>query len=366
MMKPSRNKSQRRAYSSVRSPAPGRPTEYWIPNTASRPRRAFTLVELMVSMALITLIASLVFSMTSSTASLWKRTTGSVEQFRSANLAFEAMTRRLGQATLNTYWDYDSVSAPKKYVRQSDLRFITGRMEALMGVRNPRRPLHAVFFQAPLGTVSSATNFGGLENLLNTAGYYLEFNDDSALRPGCINTTTVPPRYRYRLMEVVQPSDNLLVYRYTAGQPLYNRKDWFQNAVNIKPISYHVLAENVIALVIQPKLSKKDEQTTGKVLTKDYNYDSSATVADPDINPKNQLPPVVQVTLVAIDEPSAQRLANGATPPSFDPLLDTLFVDTTKYDQDLVTLQQTLNSQHIAYRVFTSSVSLRGAKWSRK
>jgi uncharacterized protein (TIGR02599 family) len=114
-------------------------------------------------------------------------------------------------------------------------------------------------------------------------------------------------------------------------------------------------------------LSKKDEQTTGKVLTKDYTYDSTVTLPDPDINPKNQLPPVVQVTLVAIDEASAAKLASGALPPAaFDPLLDTLFTDTSKYDTDLATLQRALNEQHIAYRVFTSSVSLRGAKWSRK
>ncbi len=317
-------------------------------------------------MTLLTLISALVFSMTSSTTSLWRRTTGSVEQFRGANLAFEAMTRRLSQATLNTYWDYDNPSAPRKYQRQSDLRFISGRMETLMASRNPRRPLHGVFFQAPLGSVASATNFGGMENLLNTAGYYLEFNDDSAYRPAFINTAIVQPRYRYRLMEVVQPSDNLIVYKYTSGQPLYNRKDWFQIPVLTKPAVAHVLAENIIALIVQPRLSKKDEQTTSKVLTKDYIYDSTVTLTDPDINPKNQLPPVVQVTLVAIDEASAAKIANGPALPAFDPLLDTLFTDTSKYDADLTTLQNALNAQHIAYRVFTSSVSLRGAKWSRK
>ena len=336
---------------------------------AAHPRTAaggFTLVELMVSMSLIVVIAGLVFSLTASASSLWKRTTGSVEQFRGANLAFDAMTRRLSQAALNTYWDYDSPTAPRKYLRQSDLRFITGKTQTVIGTTSPRRPTHVVFFQTPMGVVSDTKNFGGLENLLNTVGYYVEFADDSAIRPAMISTNIVPPRYRYRLMEIIQPADTLAIYKYSSGVPSYNRKEWFQLPVLTKPSLAHVLAENVIALVVQPKLSKQDELSTSKVLTKDYTYDSTVTVADPDINPKNQLPPVVQVTLVAIDEPSAQRLANGSTPPIFDAKLDTMFLDTAKYDQDLTNLQKVLAEQRISYRVFTNSVSLRGAKWSRK
>ncbi len=331
----------------------------------------FTLVELMVSSALIAVVAGLVFSLTASTSAIWRRTTGSVEQFRGANLAFEAMTRRLSQATLNTYWDYSPKppAVPTKYVRESDLRFLTGKMETIMTLVTPHRPTHAVFFQAPTGYVSNTANFGGLENLLNLSGYYIEFSDDLALRPPFITTAIAPPRSRYRLMELLQPSESLNVYKYTLSSigGTYNRKDWVQAAVVQKPSLAHVLADNVIALIIQPKLSKKDEVATGKVLTKDYTYDTTNTaITDPDINPKNQLPPVVQVTLVAIDEPSAAKIANGTIPPAFDTTLNTLFTDTAKYDADVTTLQQTLNSQRISYRVFTSNVGIRAAKWSRK
>ena len=338
----------------------------------------FTLVELLVSIALITLIALLLSSMTGATASTWRHTTARIEQFRSAETAYESITRRLSQATLNTYWDYDNPTAPKKYLRQSDLRLISGNMTAgpkkLLTVAGPRRPTHGIFFQAPLGYVDNAASFGGLDNLINTWGYFVEFNYDT--RPAFIESMAGKPpnRWRYRLMELMQPSNGLSIYQYSSGNPAYVGREWFTG--NLPPVTVppavpttptRVLAENVVALVLLPKLSKKDEEALpGKVLSKDYFYDSTVTNADPDINPKSQLPPIVQVTMVAIDETSAQRIANGSTLPAFNASLDTLFLDAAKYDADLKTLQTTLVDQRISFRVFTGSVSIRGAKWSRK
>ena len=341
-------------------------------------RPGFTLIELMLSTSLIALIALLLVSMTNSTAATWRYTTSRIEQFRSADAAFESITRRLSQATLNTYWDYDSPTVPTKYLRQSDLRFITGPMttgaKALLTTKDPRRPTHGVFFQAPLGVVDEPNNnFTGLDNLLNTCGYYVEFNKE--VRPKFIDDLPSGPplRYRYRLMEFTQPSNALLIYgKDSSNKPYNSAHKWFSDALPVAPAvlspSVHVMAENIIALVIQPKLSKKDETSTGKTLSTDYTYDSTGTNTDPDINPKSQLPPIVQVTLVAIDENSASRLANGPTPPTFDASLDTLFQKTSDFDADLKTLQTTLlNSKPPAsFRVFTSNVSIRGAKWSRK
>ncbi len=121
---------------------------------AKRCEPAFTLVELMVSMALISMMTVLLVTMTNSTAKLWTYTTSRSEQFRSASTAFEAITRRLSQATLNTYWDYDDPAKPTRYQRQSDLRFIAGNMQTLTGgATKPVRPTHGLFFQAPLGFV---------------------------------------------------------------------------------------------------------------------------------------------------------------------------------------------------------------------
>ena len=97
------------------------------------------------------------------------------------------------------------------------------------------------------------------------------------------------------------------------------------------PRPTHVLAENILTLILLPKLSKQDEDWRVKnaganavMLSPQYVYDSTSPQApapypilnpganggaDPGgICPKNQLPPVIEVTMIAIDERSAERL----------------------------------------------------------
>ncbi len=344
-------------------------------------------------MAVLVLIMSILLAMTTEMSKLWSTTTGKIEQFRGARDGFETMTRHLSQATLNTYWDYNNEAAPTSYIRQSELRFMVGKTETLAGQPTaPKRwPTYGVFFQAPLGFSEQSSNLG-LENLLNTWGYYLEFTDDSAERPAMITTQIAAPRYRYRLMELMEPSESLSLYRYTSGLGLfqsglsnnslylsssppsgYTGKEWFTTPLSASLT--HVLAENVIALIILPKLSTVEEQslqtagtipsaTIGTSLAPQYSYDSTALNSNAALNPKNQLPPEVQITMVAIDEASAIRLAqvNGTTMPDLGQ--SSLFTTASNMTADLATLQQTLTSQHINFHVFTTSVGIAGAKWS--
>jgi uncharacterized protein (TIGR02599 family) len=419
-------------------------------NSFSGRPHAFTLVELMVSTAILGLLLIVLVQMTNQTTKTWRYTTGKIEQFREARTAFETMTRRIGQATLNTYWDYqyapgDTAKAnPLAYGRQSDLFFVSGGMQHATGTTStgavpslmpgtvPIRPTHGIFFQAPLGyvvsssTISSAngnlsTNdyqeLHGLDNLLNTWGYYVEVNDDAQTgqRPPIFTNPNSPPlRVRSRLMELMQPSNQLTVYNDTlpyilspsANAALGVKFDWFTQAIQAGPSTatsvggFHVLAENVIALIILPKLSKQDLQdpqnqtVLGSVpdaaLAPNYYYNSAGTgqaTITPLLNSKNQLPPVVQVTMVAVDESSISRLMSGADVSTSETqaqqLMATLgitggtrFVDATKYESDLLMnptvgaadkkcLEQVLIDNKIIYRIFTTNVSIRAAKWSR-
>ncbi len=146
--------------------------------------------------------------MVGQTGAAWRHTMGKIDQFRSARNGFEAMTRRLSEATLNTYYDYfDSngnsstsgsyTGTPSYYGRQSELRFISGPGLAGTATSTPPRPTHSIFFQAPLGFVAPVsssdttyTQYQGLNNLVNTWGYYLEFADDQQ-RPSFMSS--VPP-----------------------------------------------------------------------------------------------------------------------------------------------------------------------------
>ncbi len=362
-------------------------------------RAAFTMVELMVSMSVMTLLLLILVTVVSQTSATWQYTTGKVEQFRSARAGYEAMTRRVSQATLNTYWEYErdaQTGAPTKYVRQSELRFITGSSaDLLRGARGtsassdgtPSIPVgHGIFFNAPLGFVTD-TAYSGMEKLINTWGYFVEFGSDQASIPPFLKTmnNAPPERFRSRLMELMQPSNELSIYKYTSGMSngvansiLYSSakpgtngwtgREWFTDPIKQpEPTPVHMLAENVIALVILPRLSPQ-EDLTGAKLAPSYKYDSTEERVSVRTNPKNQLPPVVQVTLVALDERSADRLASGSTMPELG--LDQLFqtkVDgsASEFDADLATLEETLGDQGLSYRVFTTNVSLRAARWSQ-
>ena len=75
----------------------------------------------------------------------------------------------------------------------------------------------------------------------------------------------------------------------------------------------------------------------------------------------NELPPFVEITMVAMDETVVNRLAGGA-PGVSD--VSSLFTTASSYDADLATLKNMLNAKKIPYRVFVTTVPLPGSKWS--
>ena len=366
---------------------------------SSRSNRAFTLVEMLVSMVILAVILVLMTKIIDATGKTWASTTGKIEQFRDARQGFEAITRRLSQATLNTYLDYEfdaTRSSVSRYVRQSDLRFISGPSEGAGGTvgllpGTVDSVTHSVFFQAPLGQVQNTQNMH-LKNLVNTSGYWVEYLSDESWRPEFLNATLHPPvKKRWRLMELMEPSENMSVYSYTSGTDgsgnarasTYTGKDWFQATLAMDPKTRpaHALADNVVGLIILPKLTSEDESATNgtdpgatTLIAPGYVYDSTATTSNAKTNPKNQLPPLVQVTMVAVDEATFNRChPNQQDEPAFPAIgegkdkyfgIKDKFTDPTKYVDDLNSFATVLALQRLEYRVFTTTVSIRAAKWS--
>jgi uncharacterized protein (TIGR02599 family) len=359
----------------------------------------FTLVEVLVSAGIVVVLMMVLLGMTDQTQRMVRSTSAKVEQFQEARVAFEAMTRRLAQATLNTYWDYDNPTQPTRYVRAAELRFRSGSMRDLTGGFGPngnRQPGHGVFFQAPLGMVDpiQSANLSTLDHLMNTWGYFVEVGSDADKFPTFL-LSSVSPRRRYRLMELMQPSEKLNIYTSNA-QKLFDTS-WFASFVNASRTAgtVRVLADNIVALIVLPRLSVTDEEwwktqkgsKTPPILAPSYRYDSSDSTnvnkTDPLLNTINQLPPVVQVVMVAIDEPSARRLEDlyGTSDQDYlginyypDPVTGlNLFTNPASLDDnastgakgDLTRLQDLLVSKKASYRVFSTNVSIRGAKWSR-
>jgi uncharacterized protein (TIGR02599 family) len=462
-------------------PGPGEPIKT---NRFSAVEKGFTLVELLVSTAIIALILLMLVQVTNNLSFAWRTTAEKVEKFQEARDGFEAMTRRISQATLNTYWDYYDVSGvtrnqslapgsflPFAYGRQSDLRFMSGPMSGVSWSLTSSAdvngagtqmlsywPTHGIFFQAPLGTIAYADQpfYSAMDNMLNTWGYFIEVNSDADprlnIRPTFLTSTASPPpdRWRARLMELQVPAEYMNVYDVpnapTAGMNGYSqRRDWFLSFLEMNapasqaalpsgsPLAIplyvrpaRALAENVLALIILPKLSSVDETSRKaqgwSMLSPDYTFDSTVvpltansgsvpTLLQAPVNPgayvtsgtnasdaggidpRNQLPPEIQIVMIAIDERSAQRLLDLTNPgagqnttltdPTFggiyssgtNPLFTQALTGGSNYTNqlgdaetagtDLYAFTQKLVAQKLTYRIFSTTVTIRGAKWSK-
>jgi uncharacterized protein (TIGR02599 family) len=315
----------------------------------SNSHAAFTILEVLVASAVFIMLLGLLMSTISQTSTVTRRATEKVSAFQGARSAFELLTSKLSQATMNSYWDYDSPTTPTKYIRKSELHFIVGPagQDSLPGTSGTGQ---AVFFQAPGGVTGDAT-YSGMDNLLNAFGYYIDYKEES----GLAFQTTAATTYRYRLMRSVVNTEYLEVY--TDNSTLGST--W------ISGNNSAVVAENIVYMAIWPRKATS-EDSAGNALTTTFAYNSRLNAtSSPQPDTANQLPPTVQVTLVAIDETSAQRFCISSTAPTqissaFSGLFTTSSV--SQFESDLETLAQQLTAKGVNFRVFTTIVPMRESK----
>lgn len=335
-----------------------------------RPAGGFTLLEIMVSTAVLSMIMVMLLSVTDITSKTWKRTTEKMQAFEESRAAFDRITTQLSQATLNPYWDYDNLQNPTKYGRTSELQFLSLPMSE-MSKDAAAFPTHGLFFQAPTGKVADKTAYNGMPLLLNAYGYFIEYGPDD--RPTWL-PASVTARYRFRLKEWRVSSENLTLYSHTSGTAGANTGANYTDTASYgwidldSPVA-KTLAENVIALVAYPK---NTEALTGGSITVHslaevdkfvYNSRNSGTTTEGK-SQKHQLPPEVEVIMVAIDESSAARKWNNAVaaPSLFQ--VD-WFHTPANLDADLKDLTDKLSSEKINYIILRSTVKIRGARWSQ-
>jgi len=383
----------------------------------------FTLVEILLATTIFLLLMAVALRIFSQTSQIWQRSTEEAKAFQSARLGFDLMTRNLSQATLNSYIDYVDINNnfpaaagttgtnkydgnPQRYARQSDLHFYLGYSGLSVGFGTPVPKTtgtmpgtintgEAVFFQFPGGyttgtNISGALTYANMDRLMNACGYYVQFSDESSLRPPSGPGQTFPnlplQKYRYRLMQMLQPTEMNRVY--SSGT---NPSAWF-TGTNVTQMACPI-ADNVVALFVRP-LDPADP-----TLCKDlYKYDShpavawdasgkpiykaGLTAAVPPIQPttENQLPPMIQVTMVAIDELSAKHLAitSGTNQPTI--IQNTLaglatapgvtnpglFGTPTNLEKCVTYVEKIFQANHINYRIFSTTVPIRESKWTKQ
>lgn len=315
----------------------------------------FSLIELMVAMAVLAIIGIVMVSITDSVQRVSRQTMAHAEEFRESRRAFDRINQRLSQATLNTYYDYVGTNGmprtatsanftPFKYARISELRYLQTNASAFTAPRGGTMIGQTVFFQAPLGQTDTNT-LSGLNSLLNTVGYYIEKGSDDGLRP----PTATNSSDRFRLFEFVQPTENLSIYSKTSAAATYAGTDWATSALAASGNS-HRLADNIVALVfraIYPDSSGIWQTNTS--------YSSAPRNQTSQAIEENNLPPKVGVTMIAVDEVSAQRIAEM-----------NLSLMDAKSETELRQLEQQLSDHRLGFRRFESVVSIGPAKWSTK
>jgi uncharacterized protein (TIGR02599 family) len=267
-----------------------------------------------------------------------------------ARAGFDLLSKNLAQATLNTYWRADNPDVPRNYVRSSDLHFLIQPAGA-NGVGYPGTG-QSVFFQAPLGHTANSSSYGGLPSLLNTVGYYIDYSPETL--PAVPNPSQA--RWRFRLMQMLVPAERMKTFASRAGG---NRFAWFDLATYqdfVQPV-----ADNVIALVL--RATQPDGKDVAG-LNGGFAYDSRAD-GTPQPSTAHQMPPVVEVAMVALEEASAARLGGGQTPPAaITAALQGLFQNTVSIEADLAELEKRLAAERIGFRTYRTSVPILESRWS--
>jgi uncharacterized protein (TIGR02599 family) len=321
--------------------------------------KGFSLLELLASMTIFAFILALLAAMTSHSLSNWRRLSDKHSGYLEVQAAFESISNRLAHAELNPYWGYEYGSgisrSPTKYKKQSSLHFVcggagvgTGNTPALLDGPG-KYPGHAVFFTGSFG-VSNSTTTDGLGTLLNGWGYFVEFGSDLDEFPGIFHSEgNVQPKYRFRLLEWQQPTEKLALFRNKGAGRRVDLEEaattddlfsWFRNSVDAGIAT--PLAENIVAFVITPlRSSSSGDATPNDSIAPKYYYDTRAAQHSSNLDgpliaqSAHQLPPLVRVTLVAIGEGSATRLADNYGSNLPDLGISHLFQKAEDYESDI-------------------------------
>ena len=355
----------------------------------SMTRRGFTLVELMISMAIISLIMLVLVQAISSTESVWSREAARVSEYEEARGAMETVSRRLAEATLDSCWAYTKDAAGRDaYVRASDGHLVSGRASTLLA-RNDLHG-HAIFFQAPFGHVEDPKKAPGvhlerMDSLLNCMGYYVEYQSDLTSRPAFLSHSQHllinPERRRFCLMEFRQPAEDMILFSRDLGlNNASTSKDkayrWFRGPFDGNRTTKDdssVIAENILGIILEPEWldTDIDKNTTVSKPVDDCYYDTREVQwggsSKKALATQHQLPPTVRMTLIATEEKAYQGLEQRLGPDGAAQAVQAVFANRfsshKNLEREIEAVEQELTALKLDHRIFTTTIALRGSKW---
>ncbi len=159
-------------------------------------------------------------------------------------------------------------------------------------------------------------------------------------------------------MQVLEPTEKNMFYSSSGANA------WISGSTNTAiPI-----ADNIIALIVRAQDPASDPPDISDTYSYDT-YDPANSSPGPTNTQKatsQQLPPVLQITMVAIEEASAQRMEQGSSEPNqIKTALAGKFSDPAQYDSDMKDLEQSLIDAGIRYQIYSGAVPLLEAKWTK-
>jgi uncharacterized protein (TIGR02599 family) len=224
-----------------------------------------------------------------------------------------------------------------------------------------------LIFEAPLGYTNNVT-YRPLYNALCARGYFVLFGDDRKSLPSGL-ASRLNPRFRFRLYEIRQATEDNRAYGNTLGTPSTQFMNFDQTTDTIQPI-----ADNIVGIVFLP-IFGGNAGAAGIVPASAYALDKqlnpnqamfsfdSLTEADP--ARKGKLPRALRCIAFAIDEESAERLtqANGNGVPRELNAVVSAFKSVASVDRDINDLQQRMDQQRINFRAFTATIPILAGQW---
>ena len=130
----------------------------------------------------------------------------------------------------------------------------------------------------------------------------------------------------------------------------------------------HPVADNIVLMVIAPRLPQSAGTVDPYSIAKNFSYNSWGQPLSAGQGVQNyQLPPIVDVYLVAVDEPSVSRYetlyGKGTLESKLSFSGQFSFASDSGIRDDLAKVESILSDLKLNYRIFNASVQLRNSRW---
>ena len=267
--------------------------------------RAFTLVELLVSTAILSVLLVTLAQTASTVANIWTSGNNRAERRQSGRALVDFVARELKGAALPS-----NLGATTD---RPNLQFLMNPPSVPGAFRNP----HALFWQAPIATDTSKGNMAEV-------GYFVKWVGNRAMLCRFFQNPTDPHYFVYtasrqdnwinaQVINDAAPADNATV---TGGQPNAYRGLFAENVVGFWTRCLDLKGKalvNTPTLGFDSRLSYKTTDSTG----------AQVTVAAP------ALPSSVEVSLVLLDSRSADLMASSSQAAAMQSTIQSLSATAT-------------------------------------